>query len=134
MTSSITAAGSVAAGPVTAGPVGAAASSGSAADTSGEGTAQRWAEVLAEFERSMRTGAEFVAPSVDGPDAIGPMPTQLREHAERLLAECATRAAAVRAEMTEVGRELGTLQNRSTPRGSWTDDGQGSTPGVGHLV
>ena len=95
---------------------------------------QDWSRVLAEFERSMRTGDDFVMPSIDGPDGLGPMPSQLREHAERLLAECATRVAAVQAEMTEVDRELGSLRSRSTPRGSWTDDGQGSAPAVGHLI
>ncbi len=97
-------------------------------------TFQGWLDALEAFDRATRTGEDFVPPRVDGPDGLGPMPDELREHAERLLAECTSRAAAVRAEMDELDRERVSLRSRAAARRSWTDDAQGAEPAVGHLV
>lgn len=92
-----------------------------------------WVDALAEFDRATRTGEPFAPPAVDGPDGLGPMPAELREHAERLLTACLERIDSVQAEMDGLDGELDSLR-RSAPRGSWTDDAQGSVPGAGHLA
>ena len=97
-------------------------------------TMQRWADVLDAFDRATRRGEDFVPPAIDGPDGLGPLPESLRDRAEQLLAECAARAESVRGEMVELDAELVTLRRRTAPRGAWTDDAQGTTPAVGHLV
>ena len=95
---------------------------------------ERWAEVLDAFDRATRRGEDFVPPAIDGPDGLGPLPESLRDRAEQLLAECAARAESVRSERGELDAERATLRSRTAPRGAWTDDAQGATPGVGHLV
>lgn len=93
-----------------------------------------WVAALADFERATRTGDAFVTPSVDGPGGLGPLPVELRAHAERLLAACMTRVQAVQAEMDGVQGELGRLRRRPSSRGSWTSDARRQASGAGHVV
>ena len=95
---------------------------------------ERWSDVLDAFDRATRLGEDFAPPAIDGPDGLGPLPESLRPRAEQLLAECAARAESVRDEMVELDAELVTLRRRTAPRAAWTDDAQGVTPAVGHLV
>ena len=97
-------------------------------------SATTWADALAEFEQAIRGDGDFVPAPIDGPDGLGPMPVELREHAEHLLAACLARVLEVQAEIDEIGDELESLRRRSAPRGAWTDDAQGSMSGAGHLV
>lgn len=98
------------------------------------GPSAAWVAALADFERATRTGEAFVAPSVGGPDGLGPLPAELHAHAERLLAACMARVEAVQAEMDEVQGEIGGLRRRSPGGGSWTSDARGQASGAGHVV
>jgi len=107
---------------------------GSALGPAVEADADGWLRALAEFDHATRSGESFVAPAVDGPGGLGPMPVELRAHAEQLLVACMARVEAVQAEMDQVRDELGGLHRRTSVRSGWTDDAQGAAPGAGHLV
>lgn len=100
----------------------------SPAATSSDGIVSMWVGALAEFERAVRAGDDF-----SPPQGLGPMPVELREHAEQLLAACLARVDAIQAEMDQVDDELHGLR-RVSARTSWADDARGAASGAAHVV